>query len=108
MSLRFVENLWRRWRSTGSYEALAHGGGNKRVLAECETIIRAEIAKQPEITLEQLCDKVALAKGLKASKSMMCREVKRLNLPLKKVTPRRTNRERESNRNKSRFPSQGA
>ena len=84
VSLRFVENLWRRWRSSGSYEALPHGGGNKRVLAECESIIRAAVANQPDITLEQLCEKVAAVKGLKASKSMMCREVKRLNLPLKK------------------------
>jgi putative transposase len=84
VSLRFVEGLWQRWKSTGSYEALPHGGGKKRVLGEFEDILRAAIAKQPDLTLDQLCEKVMQAKGIKANKSMMCREIKRLNLPVKK------------------------
>ena len=84
VSLSFVEKLWHRWRQTGSCAALAKAGGNQRTLQDDEALIRAEVAKQPDVSLTELCQRVAEAGGATASPSMMCRELQRLNLPRKK------------------------
>jgi transposase len=84
VSLSFIEKLWHRWRETGSCAALPHAGGRKRALADDQASIRAEIARQPDISLTELCQRLAQAGGATASPSMMCREIKRLKLPRKK------------------------
>ena len=84
VSLSFVEKLWHRWRSSGKCEAKPHAGGRKRTLSTDQARIRAEIAAQPDVTLAELCQRIAGAGGAKASTSMMCREVKRIKLPRKK------------------------
>ena len=84
VSVSFVEKLWHRWRTAGNCEAKPHAGGRKRALSGDEARIRAEIAAQPDATLAELCQRVEEAGGVQASPSMMCREVARLNLPLKK------------------------
>lgn len=77
--------LWRRiQRETGRSEALPHSGGRTRTLQECEACLRAEVKRQPDATLEELCTRVAEARGVQASPSMMCRELQRLKLPRKK------------------------
>lgn len=84
VSLSFVEKLWYRWRTSGSYAAKPRAGGRKRALSGEEARIRAELATQPDATLAELCQRVAQPGGPPASTSMMCREVARLNLPRKK------------------------
>jgi transposase len=84
VSLSFVEKLWHRWRQTGSCAALAKAGGKQRTLQEDESRIRAAVAKQPDVSLTELCQRVAAAGGARASPSMMCRELQQLNLPRKK------------------------
>jgi transposase len=84
VDLRTVEKWWQRWRETQSVAARAHGGGNPRILAGCERVIRAALKKQPDATLDELCTRVWVVKGVTVSRSMMCREVQRLNLPRKK------------------------
>ena len=79
-----VENWWRRWRETGQVAARPHAGGTPRALQACSAFIRAEVKKQPDVSLEELCARVKAAKGVVASPSMMCRELQRLNLPRKK------------------------
>jgi transposase-like protein len=59
-----VENWWRQWRETGS------------------------VQPKPQ----ELCDTVAAQTGVQSSPSMMCRELKLLNLPRKKVAPRQSTR----------------
>ena len=96
VSLSFVEKLWQRWRQTGSCAALAKAGGQLRALREDEALIRAEVAKQPDVSLTELCQRLAQVGGTKASPSMMCRELQRLNLPRKKsrfTTPSATRSE---------------
>jgi transposase len=83
-----LEKWLHRWRDTDSYAALPHGGGHTPALRDCETLLRAQVKKQPDITLDELCARVAEANGIHASPSMMCRELQRLNLPRKKVTSR--------------------
>ncbi len=84
ISLSTLEKWWHRQRDTGQITALPHGGGRTRTLQECAAFLRAEVKKQPDVTLEELCTRVAEAKGLRVSPSMMSRELQRLNLPRKK------------------------
>lgn len=79
-----LEKWWYRWRETGSCAALPVHSGPKRKLQAAEKFIRAEVKKQPDATLMELCERVQTAKGVRASPSMMCRELQILNLPLKK------------------------
>jgi transposase len=84
VSISFVEKLWRRWRTTGSCAALPHAGGRRLSLGGHRDTIRHEVAKQPDITLEELCERVVEAGGAKVSLKTMCIELKRLRLPRKK------------------------
>jgi transposase len=79
-----VEKWWHRWRHTGRCAASPHAGGMPRSLEGCEAAIRAEVEKQPDVTLAELCMRVAEAEDVEASPSMMCRELQRLRLPRKK------------------------
>ena len=79
-----LEKWIRRHRETGSCVALPHGGGNPRALADCEAFLRKQVKKQPDASLNELCDQVAATLGVRASPSMMCRELQRLKLPRKK------------------------
>jgi transposase len=84
VSRSFVQKLWRRWQDTGSSAAQPHAGGVRRALQGQAARIRAEVARQPDVTLAELCERVRHAGGPSASPSMMCRELQRLNLPRKK------------------------
>ncbi len=84
IGLSTLEKWLRRQRETGDCAALPHGGGRTRTLQDCETFLRAEIKKQPDATLEELCSRVAQTQGLQVSPSMLCRELQRLKLPRKK------------------------
>ena len=79
-----LEKWWYRWRDTGSCAALPAASGPKRTLQDAESFVRAAVNKQPDATLEELCERVQEAQGLVVSPSMMCRELKLLNLPRKK------------------------
>jgi transposase len=84
ISLSTVEKWWHRWRTTGQSTPQPYQAGPPRALAECDDLIRSLLAEQPDLTLEELCTRVAEQRGIVASPSMMCRTVQRLDLPLKK------------------------
>lgn len=84
VSLSFVEKLWRRWRTTGNCGARPRAGGRQRSLRGAETLIRAELAHDPDMTLARLCERVAQAGHPPVSTKTMCIELQRLKLPLKK------------------------
>lgn len=73
-----------RWRTTGSAAALPFAGGRRRALQSCAMIIRAEVQQQPDVTLEELCERIADQTEVTASSSMMSRELQILALPRKK------------------------
>ena len=79
-----LEKWWARWRRTGSCAPQPHRGGRPRALAGSEDAIRAEVRTQPDVTLAELCDRVAVARGVAVSDSAMGRELRRLRLPRKK------------------------
>ena len=88
VSLSFVEKLWNRWRATGSSEAKPHAGGPSRCLSAHADFLRREVDKQPDATLEELRERIRKAQGPAVALSTICRELQRLNLPLKKSAPR--------------------
>lgn len=84
VSLSFVEKIGRRWRQTGSCAAMPHAGGRQRDLKDHEKLIRKAIAKQPDLTLNELCERVAAASRAEVSVKTMCLELQRLKLVGKK------------------------
>ena len=84
VSVSFVEKLWRRWRTTGSYAALPQAGGRQRSLQGAEAGLREAVAQEPDITLAELCERVVQAGGSRISLKTMCLELQRLGLPRKK------------------------
>ena len=84
ISLSTVEKWWHRWHTTGQMAALPRRSGPERTLAGCDDVIRATVQEQPDVTLDELCARVAESQGVSASRSMMCRTLQLLGLPLKK------------------------
>ncbi len=74
----------KRWRDTGSVAALPFAGGRQRALKDCADVIRAEVKQQPDVTLDELCERVTTQTAVTASRSMMSRELQVLALPRKK------------------------
>jgi transposase len=79
-----LERWLARKRTTGSCAPLPHAGGVRRKLAAAETAIRAAVKAQPDATLQELCERVKQETKIQSDPSMMCRELARLKLPLKK------------------------
>lgn len=92
VSLATVENWLRLWRKTNEIAPLPFAGGAKRTLESCEGVIRESVTQQADATLQELCVQVAAKTGLRASPSMMCRELQHLHLPRKKVAARQPTR----------------
>jgi transposase len=84
VSLSFVEKLLHRWRTSGTYTAQPHAGGQRRHLTDHAETLRREVDQQPDVTLSELRDRVVAAKGPRVSPATICRELQRLQLPLKK------------------------
>ena len=79
-----VERWLAQKRTTGSCAPRPHAGGAVRTLATAAAVIRTAVKAQPDATLRELCERVEQHTQLKSDPSMMCRELARLNLPLKK------------------------
>lgn len=79
-----IERWLARQRATGSCAALPHAGGVARKLAVAEKVLRAALKAQPDASLSELCERVAAELKIVANPSMMCRELARLKLPMKK------------------------
>lgn len=85
VSVPFVEKLWHRFCTTGSYRAKPHAGGVKRYLKDDEPLLRELVRREPDLTLADLCQRVSEQTGKRAvTTATMCVELQRLTLPLKK------------------------
>jgi transposase len=88
VSLSTLEKWLHRKRETGEVTARTQVHGPQRTLQGSGKFIRAQVRKQPDITLAELCERTARAQQVQASPSMMCRALQHLGLPRKKVAPR--------------------
>ena len=88
VSLSTVEKWLRRKRETGKTMPWPPPHGPKRALQDYAPLLRAEIKQQPDLTLGELCARVARRAGVEVSPSTMCRALQHLHLPRKKVVAR--------------------
>jgi transposase len=85
VSLAFVEKLLRRHRMTGDIAPKPHAGGQRPYLDVAATArVRQLVHDNTDITLEELCARVAGERGVRVSVATMCRVLQRLGLPRKK------------------------
>ena len=91
-----IEKWVARKRETGSVAAWAPAGGRPRTLAPYAATLRTEVKRQPDISLNELCERVQAREGVASNTSMMCRELKVLNLPVKKSRFTTRNRKRRA------------
>ena len=94
ISLGTVENWWRRWRESGTLTPTVVTPGPERTLKACAETIRTLLHRQPDATLQELCDAVQAQNQVAASPSMMARELQILEFPRKKVVARQSARNR--------------
>lgn len=80
-----VSRVLRLARETGSVEPTPHAGGTpKRVTATEHAVLHELIRARPDATLAELCADLATRTGVRISRSTMSRELRRLQLTLKK------------------------
>jgi transposase len=85
VSLSFVEKLLRRHRATGDIAPKPHAGGQRPYLdVAAAALVRQLVHEHTDITLEELCARVAGERGVRVSVATMCRVLQRLGLPRKK------------------------
>ena len=96
VSLSFIENLLKRYRTNGTVEPRAHGGGRVAKLSiEQEQVLVALVAEDNDAILVELCARLEQQTGVRVSRATMGRIVQKLNLTRKKKTLHATERETE-------------
>jgi len=84
VSVAFIQQMRRRRRLTGRLAAAAHTGGRRGILdADALALVARLIRVQHDLTLAELCERVAAARGVHVSVPTMYRAVRRLGLPYK-------------------------
>ena len=85
VSVAFIQKMLRRRRLTGRSAAAAHTGGRRALLnTEALGLVAHLIHEQNDLTLAELCERVAAERGVHVSVPTMYRAVRRLRLPYKK------------------------
>ncbi len=116
VSLSFVEKLLRRHRLTGDIAPKPHAGGQRpRLSTAADTLVRQLVHDNTDVTLAELCTRVADELGVRVSVATMCRVLQRLGLPRKKsrsmrasATPRASSRRAKTTASGSRRSTSGA
>jgi transposase len=81
VSERWLQNLLRRLRETGSIEPLPHGGGRQRVIGlDQEGVLLEALAETPDASLDELCERC----GVNGSRMCIVRALERLTITRKK------------------------
>jgi transposase len=116
VSLSFVEKLLRRRRTTGDIAPRPHAGGQRPSLdAAATTLVQQLVHDNADLTLEELCARVADDRGIHVSVATMCRVLQRLGLPRQKsrstpasATPRASSTRARTTASASRRSTSGA
>src|SRR5512135_2318964 len=70
-----IERWLAKYRKTGNCAPLPHAGGPVRKLAIAQAEIRAAVKADPDASLQELCEAVEKETKIKATSSMMQREL---------------------------------
>ncbi len=85
VSLSFIENLLKRYRTEGTVEPRAHGGGRVAKLSrEQEQVLVNLVAEDNDAILVELCARLDEQTGVRVSRATMGRIVQKLKLTRKK------------------------
>ena len=96
VSLSFIENLLKRYRTDGTVEPRAHGGGRVAKLSiEQEQVLVDLVAEDNDAILVELCARLEQQTGVRVSRATMGRIVQKLKLTRKKNSVRNGTRNRE-------------
>lgn len=96
VSLSFIENLLKRYRTEGTVEPRAHGGGRVAKLSvEQEKVLVNLVAEDNDAILVELCARLDGQTGVRVSRATMGRIVQKLKLTRKKNSSRNGARNRE-------------
>lgn len=81
----WIKKLQRQRRERGSIAPLPHGGGQQCRLGEKQLEeLREAVAEDPDVTLQELCERIRTSDHQKVSPPTMCRALARLGLTRKK------------------------
>ena len=87
VSLSFVQDLLKRYRSDGTISPLPHGGGQQAKLSPQQVaLIVTLIEEDNDAILVELCDRLEQRSGVRVSRATMGRITQKLNLTRKKKT----------------------
>lgn len=85
----FVKKMLRQKRETGSLEIKARRPGPQKLLSEKEQkFLRREIDQEPDLTIDQLHERLVEKRKVRVSRATVGRAVQALDLPLKKRVSR--------------------
>jgi transposase len=73
-----------RFEQDGSREPVGHGGHRSSKLMPHRDFLEAAQAEKPDITLQALCERLWVERGVNADTSMMSRFFRRLGVTFKK------------------------
>jgi transposase len=86
VSLSFVQRLIRLYENTGQVTRKHHGGGAiAKIQVEDLPLVQQLVSEQPDALLVELCERLALRRGLQVSVPTMHRTVEKLGLTTKKT-----------------------
>jgi transposase len=85
VSLTFIENLLKRYRTDGTVEPRRHGGGQVAKLnREQEAVVGTLVEENNDAILVELCEQLEQRIGVRISRATMGRYVQKLKLTRKK------------------------
>jgi transposase len=85
VSLSFVRNLLRQYRTNGQIEAKRRGGYQKpTIINEHLSLIHSLVEEKNDLLLRELCDRYEERTGIRVSITTMHRAVEKLGLRVKK------------------------
>ncbi len=81
----FVKKMLRQKRETGSLEIKERRSGPEKLLSEKDCRwLRRQIEKEPDLTVDQLHQRIVQERKMQVSRTTLGRAVQSLDLPLKK------------------------
>lgn len=102
VSLSFVRNLLRQYRTNGQIEALRRGGYQKPIIpTEHLNILQSWVEEKNDLLLRELCTRYAAHTGRSVSITTMHRALAKLGLSVKKKSVRQRARHATSARVKA-------
>lgn len=89
LSVRTVERYWRRYQESGQTSSQRQGGHMRSRLAEHDATLDKWIEREPDLTLEELCQRCQKQLHISISVPALWHRLKRIGLSFKKNDARR-------------------